>query len=49
MTAYMISMETKKELDKNILNEAINDVLRLKRIVNPNYDGGGVSEKNLYG
>ncbi len=49
MTAYMISMETKKELDKNILSEAINDVLRLKRIVNPNYDGGGVSEKNLYG
>lgn len=49
MTAYMISMETKKELNKDILDEAINDVLSLKRSINPNYNGEAINDKTIYG
>jgi AAA+ superfamily predicted ATPase len=49
MTAYMIRSEQNKKIDKEILAESIREILRLKRVVNPTFNGKGVSSDTLYG
>ena len=51
MTAYMIRIEEgKKKVDKAILEEALQDIIKLKQISNPNFKGSKPrSNSNLYG
>lgn len=49
MTAYMISTEKQERVNKNNLNEAIDEILLLKGKVNPNFNNEKTSNANLYG
>ena len=49
MTAYMIRTEEGKKINKEILNESIEEILTMKRRVNPNFKGESASNSNLYG
>ena len=51
MTSYMIRIEEgKKKVDKAILEEALQDIIKLKQISNPNFKGNNAhSNSNLYG
>lgn len=49
MTAYMIRTEQGKKVNKEILNESIEEILTMKRRVNPNFKGATASNSNLYG
>ena len=49
MTAYMISTEKDETVNKDTLNEAIDEILLLKGKVNPNFNQKKSSTNNLYG
>jgi len=49
MTAYMISTEKNETLNKDNLNEAIDEILLLKGKINPNFNNKKSSNANLYG
>jgi AAA+ superfamily predicted ATPase len=49
MTAYMISTEKDEKVNKDTLNEAIDEILLLKGKVNPNFNQKKSSTNNLYG
>lgn len=49
MTAYMISTEKDEKVNKDTLNEAIDEILLLKGKVNPNFNQKKTSTNNLYG
>ena len=49
MTAYMIRTEEGKKINKEIVNESIEEILTMKRRVNPNFKGESASNSNLYG
>ena len=49
MTAYMIRSEQGRKINKEILSESIEEILRLKRVVNPNFNAKGGASNTLYG
>ena len=49
MTAYMISTEKQEKVNKENLNEAIDEILLLKGKINPNFNNKKSSNANLYG
>ena len=49
MTAYMISTEKDEKINKDILGEAIDEILTLKGKINPNFNRKKNANANLYG